>query len=151
MKKSLPYILLIAAFVAEARISILGAGLNLTVLFVYWTGLRYGPTRGTLAGALVGAIADSVAGGMLGPMMLSKATAGFLASFFRGGLFMWSPVLGVIAVFLLTGLDGFVSFALNAIYQQPAGAFGEAARQIFLQSALNIWAGLLLRPEDEDN
>jgi len=151
MKKTWIAILLLAAFVAESRFSPLGVGMNLTVLFAYWAGLRYGPIHGTLAGAAIGAAADSVSGGILGPLMLSKATAGFFASYLRGGFFIWSPFLGVIAVMVLTALDGFIAYSCYSIFGQQTAVLGAASKTIFLQAALNFWAGLLLRPEDEDH
>jgi len=151
MKKSWIALLIIAAFVVESRYSPFGVGLNLTVLFAYWAGLRYGPIHGSIAGAAIGAAADSVAGGILGPFMLSKATAGFFASYLRGGLFLWSPALGVVAVMVLTALDGFMAYACYSIFEQGTASIGAASKTIFLQSALNFWAGLLLRPEDEQH
>jgi len=143
-------ILLIAAFVAESRISVMGVGLNLTVLFAYWAGLRYGPVQGTLTGAFVGAAADSVSGGMLGPLMLSKATAGYLASYLRGGLFIWSPFLGFMAAMALTALDGAIAYSCRSVFEPGAAGLGAVARIIFWQSAMNLWAGLLMRPVDEE-
>jgi len=149
MRKTWIALLLVAAFVAESRLSPLGASLNLTVLFAYWAGLRKGPVHGSLAGAAIGAVADSIGGGMLGPFMLSKAAAGYMASYLRGGLFMWSPLLGMIAVMVITGLDGFIAHACASVFGQGTAGTGEISKTIFLQAALNFWAGLLLRPEDE--
>lgn len=151
MRKFWFAILLIAAFVAESRFSPFGAGLNLTVLFAYWAGIRYGPVHGTLAGAAIGAVADSAASGILGPFMLSKATAGYLASFLRGGLFMWTPLLGVIAIMVITALDGLIAYTCYSVFGQGTAAMGSVSVIILLQAAMNFWAGLLLRPKDEEH
>lgn len=151
MRNLLLILLVTSAFVIESRMTVFGAGLNLTVLFAYWAGLRYGPSQGVLAGATLGAVADSVSGGMLGPYMLSKATAGYMASHLRGGLFMWSPFLGLMGVMIITGVDGLIAYACHVVFEQSATPVFEAAGTIFWQSALNCWAGLLLRPEDEQH
>jgi cell shape-determining protein MreD len=151
MRRTWIAILLLAAFVAESRLSPLGTALNLTVLFAYWAGLRYGPVHGTLAGAAIGAISDSVSGGMLGPFMLSKAAAGYLASYLRGGLFLWSPVMGIIAVVAITAIDGFIAYTCFSVFGQAEAGVWAASKTIFLQAALNFWAGLLLRPGDEEH
>lgn len=151
MRKLWIGILLLAAFVVESRFSPLGAGMNLTVLFAYWAGLRYGPVHGTLAGAGIGAIADSVSGGMLGPFMLSKATAGYLASNLRGGLFLWSPPVGIVAIMAITAIDGFIAYTCYSVFGLAEAGIWAASKTIFLQAALNIWAGLLLRPGDEEH
>lgn len=151
MKRTWIAVLIIAAFVAESRFTPFGAGLNLTVLFAYWAGIKYGPVHGTLAGAAIGAVADSTAGGILGPFMLSKATAGYMASFLRGGLFMWSPVLGVIGIMVITALDGLIAYTCYSVFGQGSAGLGSVSTTIILQAAMNFWAGLLLRPEDEEH
>lgn len=149
MKKLLMALLLVALLVAESRISLWGAGLNLSVFIAYWAGLRHGAIKGTIAGALVGAVTDSISGGMLGPSMLSKATVGYLASYIRGGLFMWTPLLGAVVIFFLTAMDGFIAHTCYSVFDQGTGSLGATAKVVFLQAALNLWVGFFMRPEDE--
>lgn len=149
MKKLLLILLVAVMLAAESRVTLWGAGLNLTVLVAYWTGLRHGAIKGTLVGAMIGAVTDSISGGILGPSMLSKATVGYLGSYLRGGLFMWTPVLGAMAVFFLTAMDGFMAHACYSVFSQRTGSLDSVAKVIFLQAVLNLWVGFLLRPEDE--
>lgn len=137
-----------AAFVAESRMTIFGIHPNFTVLIAYMAGLRLGPVKGSFAGAGIGMAADSVAGSMLGPMMLSKSTAGYLASFLREGFLIWSPLLGAIALFALTGIDGLLSWSCGSLFGQDTAALSDISRNIFWQAVINALAGPFLRPED---
>ncbi len=142
--------LLATAFVLESRVTIYGIHPNLTVLIAYMVGLRMGPVKGMLAGAGIGMAADSIVGAMVGPMMLSKSTAGYLASFMREGFLIWSPVLGIIALFTLTGLDGLISWSCGSMFGQDSALLSDVSRNILWQSVINALAGPFLRPGDDD-
>jgi rod shape-determining protein MreD len=136
-------------FVLEAKLSVLGIRPNLTVLLVYFVGLRHGPTRGLLFGALVGVIADSISGNILGPNMLGKGTVGFLSSLMTRGPFNWTPLFGLIGVIVLTLGDGIMAFSSMAVFSHMPTTLSNAAFIISGQAALNAVAGLYIRPEDE--
>jgi rod shape-determining protein MreD len=150
--KKLIFILLVAlAFVIESKVRVLGIiRLNLTVVFVYYIGLRYGPTRGLFFGASLGIVADSLAGGIMGPNLLGKAAAGYLAAFLKGGMFIWTPLLGFIGLLALTFLDGAVSFFSTQIFLDPPTAMSNALIMMFWQGAINSIAGLFIKPRHED-
>ena len=146
-----PWILILfiaLAFLVESRWQLFGVGLNITVLFVYRAGLKYGPVNGALTGAGIGIVADSLGGGMLGPYMLSGSTVGILSANLRGGLFMWSPLLGFIAVAAFTMMDGYIAHACASVFGFETVSTASVSRTLLWQSAMNAWAGLLLRPED---
>ena len=148
--RKLAFVLAVAAcFLLESRLAPLGIRLNLTFLPVYYAGLRYGPSRGLLIGAAVGMASDSLSGGILGPGMLSKGMVGYLASLMTGGLFRWTPVLGLLGVAVLTAADGAVSYASLAIFSQAPAPIGEAAVAIAARGAINSIAGLYIRPAHE--
>ena len=142
-------IVVMAAFVIETRFTPFGLGLNVTVLLAYYVGLRYGPMQGVLAGAAIGAAADSVSGGMLGPMMLSKSTAGYMASNLRSGLLIWTPALGVMAVMAVTLVDGLMAHGALSVFGQGSVSLGEVSKTVFWQALINAAAGLLIRPREE--
>jgi cell shape-determining protein MreD len=150
MKKFIFILLMILAFVLEAKIPVLGVRLNLTVIFVYYIGLKHGPSRGLLFGAFVGAMEDSIATGILGPCMLGKATVGFLSSFITGGLFIWTPLLGLVWLVALTMLDGMISFASLAIFSHQPMPFSKALLTVFLQGIINGPFGLIFKPKHDD-
>lgn len=149
MKKTLFIILLLAAIVIESRIRIMSVTLNLTVIFVYFIGLRYGPAKGMGFGAIVGFICDTVAGGMIGPCMLGKMTVGYLAHSLRKGFFIWTPVLGIFGLLALTMTDSLITYlAVTFADHQPA-VFTDALIMIFMQGMINALAGALIKPDHE--
>jgi rod shape-determining protein MreD len=136
-------------FVLESRIQVLGIRPDLTVLPVCYVGLRQGPLKGALFGALIGAIADSLSGHLLGPNMLSKGTAGILASVVTGGFLRWSPPLGVLSLFVITWADGILSLAALSFFAKTYGGTSDAAREMLGQATVNGVIGAFLRPGDE--
>jgi rod shape-determining protein MreD len=149
MRRAFFVLLVVLCFVLESRVSLAGVSPALTLLPVYYVGLKQGSTRGLLFGALIGAIGDSLSGNILGPNMLGKGTAGFLASFMRGGLFRWTPLLGVIGVAVLTVFDGVVAFGATAAFAGTPAPLSDAAFRVLGQAAINAVAGIYIRPEDE--
>lgn len=149
MNKAAFVLLITLCFVLETQLSVLGIRPNLTVLPVYYVGLRHGAVRGLLFGALMGIVADSIGGGLLGPNMLSKGTVGFLASFMRGGLFTWTPLLGLLAVAALTLVDGALAFASVAVFAQVPVTLPQAALVASGQAGANAIAGAFIKPVEE--
>lgn len=143
-------LLIILCFVIEAKVRLLGIGPAPTVLLVYYVGLRKGPVKGLLFGALLGMAADSFSGNILGPNLLSKGAVGFLSAFMTGGLFRWTPFLGLLGVSALTVVDGALSFTALALFAGTPTTISYAAAVMLGQAALNAVAGAFLRPAHED-
>ncbi len=139
-----------ACFVLETRLEAFGIRPNLTVLPVYFMGLRYGPAKGVFFGALVGSIADSLSGHLLGPNLLSKGTAGLLASALTGGFLRWNPILGAIGLFVITWADGLISLGALSVFAKESAGMADAAQAMLAQATINAAFGALLKPVDED-
>lgn len=138
----------LAALFVESRLRVFGIAPNLTVIVAYYMGLRYGAHHGVLVGAGLGVLKDGAIGGIVGPSTLSMSTVGLLASHLRGGLLMWNPLLGMLALGFLTGLDGLLSYACLSIFQQPRAELAAAALALFWQAAANAPLGFIIRPDD---
>jgi len=136
-------------FLLETKLQALGIRPNLTVLPVYYAGLRYGPARGLLIGALIGAISDSISGHLLGPNLLSKGASALLASTATGGFLRWTPLLGAIGLFVITWADGIISFATLSAFAGPPAGIDTAAKTMLAQAAVNGVVGVFLKPSDE--
>jgi rod shape-determining protein MreD len=139
------------SFFLQARITVLDISPDLTVLIVFYIGLRHGETRGLLAGVLIGAIEDSLSYSFLGPNMLAKGVVGFASSFFvAGGIFRWTNLLGIIVVFMLTFVDNALVFISRGIFDKIPAAPSEALFVSGMQSLLNASAGIFIRPRHVD-
>jgi rod shape-determining protein MreD len=138
-------------FFLQGRISLLGISPDLTALVIFFAGMRYGETRGLLLGILTGAIEDGLTGSFVGPHMLSKGIIGFSSSFFiSGGFFRWTPVLGAIAVALLTVSDNMVVFWTRTIFNKMPSTLSEAFFVTVMQALLNTPAGIFMGPKHVD-
>ncbi len=142
--------LAIAAFLAfflQGRISVLGISPDLTVLLIFFAGIRYGETSGLLLGLLTGAIEDSLCGSFIGPHMLSKGIIGFFSSFFiSGGFLRWTPLLGAIAVTVLTISDNIVVLLTRTIFDKMPATLPQAVFVTVMQALLNAPAGIFMGP-----
>jgi rod shape-determining protein MreD len=148
-EKPIFIVLTVLCFVLETKLELFGIRPSLIVLPAYYVGLRYGPLKGCLVGALIGAIADSLAGHLLGPNMLALGTVGLLASVLTGGFLRWTPLLGVVGLFVITWANGIISFAaLSAFAESPTG-LSQAALTLLVQGTINAIAGVFIRPSDD--
>lgn len=136
-------------FVLEARLQALGMRPNLTVLPVYYMGLRHGPLKGALFGVLIGAVADSLSGHLLGPNLLSKGTAGILASAVTGGFLRWTPLLGALSLFVITWVDGIISLASLSLFAKAHAGTFDVSTEMLTQATINGAIGFFLKPGDE--
>jgi cell shape-determining protein MreD len=150
MKRLILPILVLIAFVLETKLQVMGFSLNLTILFVYFVGLRYGHIKGLAMGVLLGAMSDAVTGSFLGPALLGKATVGYLAFYLRRGLFIWTPILGIVGLASLTMIDGLITYLSTAIFFAPHNTFGGVALAIIFQALTNAALGLFITPGEED-
>jgi len=139
------------ALLLQGNISVLGVVPNLTMLIAYYSGIRYGEAAGLLAGALTGFAEDSLSGGIIGPNMLSKGVVGYIAALFvSGGLFRWTPLLGMISVAALTVADAFMVVITMSLFDRIPAGFSDIIFIAVMQSLINASAGAFLRPEHVD-
>ena len=139
------------ALLLQSSISILGVFPNLTVLLVYYIGIRHGSTKGLISGVIIGAIEDSLSSAILGPNMLVKGMVGlFSASFISGNMLIWTPILGIIAAALLTFMDNTIGFlSVSLFYRLPTNP-SSALFAATMQSLMNAPAGIFIRPKNAD-
>lgn len=150
MKRLGILILIVLGFVLETKVRVLGIGPSLTVMLVYYVGLRYGHIKGLGFGIIVGVLSDAVAGTYLGPGLLGKATVGYMAQYLRKGLFIWTPVLGVIGLAAFTAIDGLVSYICTSLFFETPSTFGRALAVVFWQAAVNAAFGMFITPGEDE-
>lgn len=149
MKKIILLLIIFLAFLFESRISIFGAQPDLAAAIAYYFGLKNGETKGMLFGSFIGLIGDSLSGGILGPNILGKGMVGFLSAFMSGSFFRWTPVLGVIGIFLLTALNGIIVFLSKTIFEHMPTSIPSAISIIFTAAIINSLFGIFMRPQNE--
>jgi rod shape-determining protein MreD len=138
-------------FLLQGSISFFDVTPNLTAALACYAGIKKREIKGMFLGSLIGLIEDMLAGPFLGPNLLSKGLIGYLSSFIYSKFFIWTPLLGVISVSVLTLTDGFIVFMSRSIFaKMPAGS-GSAAFIIIFQALLNAPLGIFLRPNEYES
>lgn len=147
MKYLLWAVITFLTLIIQSSVSFFDVVPNLTVVLACYVGVREGEVKGMFFASLIGIVEDSLSGGFLGPHLLSKGLIGYLSSFIYRKLFIWTPILGIISISVLTLMDGFVVFILRSIFDKMPVSFGAAAFIITVQSLFNAPLGILLRPK----
>jgi len=142
-------IIIFLVLVVQGSLSIFDVTPNFTVVLACYFGIRKREIKGMSFGAVLGIIEDNLASTFLGPNMLSKGLIGYFSSLMYSRFFVWTPVLGVISVAVLTVADGFVVLAARGIFDKMPVNFGAAAFVILIQSLLNAPFGIFLKPKSE--
>jgi rod shape-determining protein MreD len=136
-------------FILQGSISLFDITPNLTAALACYAGIKKREIKGMFLGSLIGVIEDSLSGTFLGPNLLSKGLVGYLSSFIYSRFFVWTPLLGIISIFVLTLTDGFIVFMSRGIFDKMPANSGAAAFIIIFQSLLNAPLGIFLKPKDE--
>jgi len=141
--------ILLFAFVLQGSISFFDISPNLTVILACYAGIKKREVKGMLIGSVIGMIEDSLSGAFLGPHLLSKGLIGYLASLTYSRFFIWTPLLGIITMSVLTFIDGLIIFASRSIFDRMPASFFVALFMIVIQSLFNAPFGFILRPKTE--
>ena len=141
--------ILLFAFVLQGSISFFDISPNLTVILACYAGIRKREVKGMLIGSVIGMIEDSLSGAFLGPHLLSKGLIGYLSSLTYSRFFIWTPLLGIITMSVLTFIDGLIIFASRSIFERMPASFLVALFMIVIQSLFNAPFGFILRPKTE--
>jgi len=139
---------IIAALFLQTRVAVFGIHPNLTAAVAYWIGFQSSPIKGTILGSLIGIIEDSIGGGMLGPNFLGKGLVGMLASGLSKRIFHWTPLVGMVSIFLLTAMDGLVILITKVLYSTIPVPVSLIVTGLFTQGLLNSIAGAFIGHKD---
>jgi hypothetical protein len=148
------------AFLLQPKITVFGYPLNLTMALVYVFAARTvslqpgGPsftdvtaeTRVALFGAVIGLIEDMMSGSIPGVNMMSKGLLGlFIVFLYRDIISQWTPVIGAVALFLVTVLDAAVVVTVSQLATDMDINEFAAAQMALAQAAINIPLGCFFR------
>ena len=132
----------------QTKVSIFGIPPALTVALVYYFGINNSPAKGLLFGAMIGMVEDSIAGSMLGPNLLGKGMVGFFSSYMYGRLFRWTPLFGVIGLFMLTIMDGLAVLLSHIMFKAVHVPTNKVMAILLIQGLINSVFGIFLRPKN---
>jgi rod shape-determining protein MreD len=135
-------------FLIQGSVSFFDITPNLTAALAFYAGIRKREIKGMFLGSLIGLVEDMLSGPFLGPNLLSKGIIGYLSPFIYSKFFMWTPLLGVISISVLTLTDGFIVYMSKSIFRQMPVGSGSAALIIAFQALLNAPLGIFLRPKE---
>lgn len=138
-------------FIIQGSVSLFDVTPNLTVVLACYAGIRKREVKGMFFGSLIGIVEDSLSGAFLGPNLLSKGLVGYLSSFIYSRFFIWTPLLGVISISVLTLMDSFIVFMSRSIFNKMPVSIGAAAFIIAIQALSNAPLGIFLKPKDASN
>lgn len=150
MKPFCILLIVILSFIIQTKVSVFGISPDFSIAIVYYLGINKGAAYGMAAGSLIGSIADSLAGGILGPNLLGKGIAGFFPPLLFGTLFRWTPLAGMLGIFLITVLSGSVVFLSKTMFETMPAPPSKAILILLMQGLLNSAIGAFLRPENAD-
>ncbi|MEW6570372.1 MAG: rod shape-determining protein MreD [Nitrospirota bacterium] len=122
---------------------------NFTVIIAYYAGIKKGRFPGLAVGSLIGLIQDFLSGAFLGPNFLGKGLVGYLSSSVYNGFFIWTRLLGVISMLVLTATDSLIIFLSKSVFNVMPASFGTAALIIAVQSLVNAPLGAVIRPDEQ--
>ncbi|NOZ25830.1 MAG: rod shape-determining protein MreD [Nitrospirae bacterium] len=146
VKKSAFWIAVAAGvFLLQSVISTGPMKLNLTLLLVYYFGLKRGDLAGVAVGIPVGFLEDTLSGQLIGPGILGKGLVGILPAYLTEGFFIWTPILGMLAVFTLTIVDETVVYTSLALFSQRPAPVQDFLLLTLLKAAVNAPFGWLIR------
>lgn len=135
--------------IIQGSFSLFDVAPNFTVVLAYYAGIKKREIKGMFLGALVGIVEDSISGTFLGPNLLSKGLIGYLSSFIYSRFFIWTPLLGIISISLLTIVDSLVVFIAKSVFDRMPMGIGAAIFVILVQSLINALFGAFIKPAKE--
>lgn len=140
----------IIAFVLQTKVSIFGVSPALTVALAYYFGINNSSAKGLLFGSMIGMVEDSIAGSMIGPNLLGKGMVGFLSPYMFGRLFRWTPLFGMIGLFMLTIMDGLAVFLSHIMFKAVHVPTNKVIAMLLIQGLINSVFGIFLRPKNAE-
>jgi rod shape-determining protein MreD len=148
MKYIIWVFIIILVFIIQGSVSLYYVTPNLTVVLAYYAGLKMREVKGLFLGSFIGLMEDSLTGILLGSNLLSKGLVGYFASFLYNRFFLWTPLLGIMSVFICTLADGLIVYITQSIFIKSPVALSTALLVISLQALLNAPLGLFIKPKN---
>src|SRR5208283_1246749 len=152
--------LTVLVFLLQTQCSFFWDFSNLTVILVYYFGLKScqrnadrdfsgskSEFESVAFGVIIGLMEDVISGSIIGPGLLSKGLLGLMTPVvFTDMIFKWTPLWGAIIVVIFTLFDAMVMVSSRMMFTGVHVTAAILFQAMCVQSVLNIPFGILLRP-----
>ncbi|MBE0427131.1 MAG: hypothetical protein IBX72_10885 [Nitrospirae bacterium] len=142
-------VIIFFTIIIQGSVSLFDVTPNFTAVLAYYLGVKRGKINGMFFGSFIGIVEDSLSYTFLGPNLLSKGMIGYLSSLISSKLFIWTPVLGIISISILTITDSFIVFVSRSVFDIMPVSIGVAVFIILIQSLLNAPLGIFIKPDEK--
>ncbi len=153
-------LLAVLVFLLQTQCPFIREFSNLTVILVYYFGLKshqrnsgrdYSGSKSefesVVFGVIIGGMEDVISGSIIGPGILSKGLLGLMTPIiFTDMIFKWTPLWGVIIVVIFTLFDGMVVVGSRMMFTGVHVTGVIVLQAMCVQSIINMPFGILLRP-----
>ncbi len=141
--------IILFTIIIQGSITFLDVTPNLTVILVYYFGIKKGAIKGIFFGAFIGLIEDILSSNLfIGYNFLSKGLVGYLSSTVTNKIFIWTPILGIISISLFTFMDSCLVFTSKTLFQTMPMKIGAALFVVLIQSLMNAPLGIFIKPKE---
>jgi rod shape-determining protein MreD len=111
--------------------------LNLTVLLVFFMGMKLKPYRALFWATVIGLILDSVSMRLTGPNIMSKGLIVFACWVLNSGVFNLNAVFNSVICYLFTAADLAIVYLLLTVFDTKPVEFADASFNVVFQSFVN--------------
>ncbi len=142
-------VIILSVVIVQGSITLLDVTPNLTVILVYYLGIKQREVKGIFLGALIGLIEDILSyNNFIGPNFLSKGLIGSLSSIIKNKIFIWTPILGIISISIFTFIDSFIVFSSKSLFHVMPTKISAALFIMLIQSLINAPFGIFIKPKE---
>ena len=142
-------VIIFFTIIVQGSISLFDITPNFTAALAYYLGIKRGEMKGLFLGSLIGIVEDCLSSSFLGPNLLSKGLIGYLSSVISKKIFIWTPVLGIISISMLTITDSFIVFISKSLFHIMPMSVHTALFIMLIQSLLNAPMGIFIKPDEK--
>jgi rod shape-determining protein MreD len=111
--------------------------LNLTVLFVFYMGMKVKPYSALFWATVIGLVLDSMSMRIVGPNIVSKTLIIFVCWVLNSGVFNLTSVFNSAVCYLFTAADLAVVYLLLTVFDPKPVEFSDASFNVVFQSFVN--------------
>ncbi|HHN65531.1 MAG TPA: rod shape-determining protein MreD [Nitrospirae bacterium] len=140
---------IICLVVIQSLLTVTSFKLNLAILPVFYLGFKKGDLAGFSSGIGAGLLEDILSGSIIGPSTLSKGMIGLFSHLLYEKFFVWTYLLGIVSVFLITIVDELIIYASMTIFSHQPLPFSSFATASLIKALVNSPFGGIIKKDEE--